>query len=221
MTDHTVIPFYNEALFTKYFKQYKSEAISEDIGEDYICDDYLIASNDLVEELLEKISALGYSITFSLHTEDSECYGLDVEPDDPSLYFSNAINVVLDGHVRVKIMGLNDRLGPRFIVTSTLEKSKTQEIIDLLKQIARISPANIEKRANNYNRRRVLLPQMAVQKRIPTGPVGIINSFLGPKGRTNRNLSYIFHKAQPRTTARSQSGGKRLRKRNYTRKRKL
>ena len=127
MTEHTVIPFYNEALFRIYFEQYKSETISENIGEDYICDDYLIASNDLAEELLEKIRALGYSITFSLHTEDSECYGLDVEPDDPSLYFSNAINVVLDGHVRVKIMGLNDRLGPRFIVTSTLEERPSMD----------------------------------------------------------------------------------------------
>jgi len=217
------IPFYNEALFSIYFYEYKSETLSEDIGEDYFCDYYLLNMNDLMEELLEKIRALGYTLNFSLDTpseEIRECYGLDVEPNDPGLHFHNTINVLLDGNVRVKIIGHKDQYGSRFIMTTTLENPRKQEIIDLLKQTARVSTADIEKRAHNYNRRRVLLPQLAVRKGIPTGPVGIINSFLGPKGHADRNISYIFESAKPKQNPSARRQSLRQRKgKNYTRKR--
>ena len=215
------IPFYNERLFSIYFYEYKSETLSEEYGHDYFCDYYLLDSNDLMEELLEKIRALGYTLNFSLDTpseEIRECYGLDVEPNDPGLHFHNTINVLLDGHVRAKIIGHKDDHGPRFIVSTTLENPKKQEIIDLLKQTARISVADIEKRAHNYNRRRVLLPKIAVRKGIPTGPVGIINSFLGPKGHANRNISYIFESAKPKPSARRQSLRQRKIKNNTRKK---
>jgi len=171
------IPFYDETRFRIFFSQYTDIYCNSDY--------YFLNSNDLVDELYEKIEKLGYSVDLSLDMDPEEYCG-DAEP--------NTINVLLNGHISVKIIGHKDNLGPRFIVSTTLTNPRKKELINLLKSVAGISEDNIQTRANNYKRRRELLPKIAVQKKLPTGVTGIINRFLGKKGKVLPNLAYPFTK---------------------------
>jgi hypothetical protein len=188
------IPFYDETRFRIYFSQYTDISCNSDY--------YFLNSNDLVDELYEKIAELGYSVDLSLDMDPEEYCG-DAEP--------NTINVLLNGHITVKIIGHKDNLGPRFIVSTTLTDPRKKKLINLLKSVAGISENNIQKRANKYNRRRELLPKIAVQKQLPTGVTGIINSFLGQKGKVLPNLGYPFTKNKNKKPV----GGTRKRRRNH------
>ena len=184
------IPFIHDARFRIYFEPYRSVVLNSE------CYEFLLTQNDLTEKFKEDLSRLGYDVdsTLDMDDEDDPCFSANVEPNDPADYFRNTIRLIKGSKHIAMIRGYSPSMGPIFwvhffdVATDTQKK----DILEVVKDAAGISKKQVENRLTAHTVRRRVVPELVVQRQLPTEIGAKIRGFLGRENHRN-NAGYAIH----------------------------
>jgi len=189
MTSYS-IPFINEARFRIYFQPYHSLVLNSE------CAEYILNNNDLTEKFDEDLRSLGYDIQFTLEMEvnNDPCFSANVEPNDPADYFKNTIRLVKGSKQIAMIQGHSPSMGSIFWLYFFHDATEAQkkEILEVVKDAAGISKNQVEHRLTAHTVRRRVVPELVVQRQLPTEIGAKIRGFLGRENHRN-NAGYAIH----------------------------